>query len=399
MTRALGPIEPVTLPAARGMAVVVSLLVLAIGAGAVSLSRWASDPRRWLFSYLVALVFVISIGIGSLAWLMLQHLTRAVWSVVIRRQLENLTRPLPWLALAFLPVALNLPRLYSWADPVRVAADVELARKSVWLNPTFFNLRAALYLAAWAVLAGLLTRTSARQDQSADPRESARMRATSTWGLALLGVTSSYASFDWLMSLEPHWASTMFGVYLWAGSLVGSLAALILLVLSLRATGWLRKTITIEHLHDLGKLLFSFVVFWTYIAFCQYFLIWYANFPEETGWYITRRSGTWNTLSWALCFGHFAIPFFMLLFRSVRRDPFWLGFLAAWVLVFHYFDLYWVVMPTLLPEDARPDWLDASVVATLVFAAAAVVAWACSARPLVPVGDPRLPESLAFRNS
>jgi hypothetical protein len=191
----------------------------------------------------------------------------------------------------------------------------------------------------------------------------------------------------------------MFGVYLWAGSLVGSLAALILLVLWLRATGWLRKTITVEHLHDLGKLLFSFVVFWTYIAFCQYFLIWYANFPEETVWYITRRSGTWNMLSWALGFGHFAIPFFMLLFRSVRRDPFWPGFLAAWVLVFHYLDLYWVVMPTLLPEGARPDWLDASVLATLVFAAAAVLARACWARPLVPVGDPHLSESLAFRNS
>jgi hypothetical protein len=177
------------------------------------------------------------------------------------------------------------------------------------------------------------------------------------------------------------------------------LAALILLVLSLRATGWLRKTITVEHLHDLGKLLFSFVVFWTYIAFCQYFLIWYANFPEETVWYVTRRSGTWNTLSWALCVGHFAIPFFMLLFRSVRRDPFWLGFLAAWVLVFHYLDLYWVVMPTLLPEGAGPDWFDVSVLATLVFAAAAVLAQSCWARPLVPVGDPRLSESLAFRNA
>src|SRR5208337_2504170 len=136
----------------------------------------------------------------------------------------------------------------------------------------------------------------------------------------------------------------------------------------LRGTGWLRRTITIEHLHDLGKLLFGFVVFWTYIAFCQYFLIWCANLPEETRWYITRRSGTWNTLSWALCFGHCVVPFYLLLFRSIRRDPFWLGLLAAWVLVFHYLDLYWIVMPTLYPEGAQPDWLDASVLATLVLA-------------------------------
>jgi hypothetical protein len=379
--------------------VVLALLAMAIATGTDSLSRWTNDPRRWLFSYLVALVFVVTIGIGALAWLMLQHLTRAVWSVVIRRQVENLTRPLPWLALGFLPIALNLPQVYSWADPSRVAAERALARKTAWLNPAFFNGRAAVYLAVWGVLAGLLARISARQDQTVDPQANRRMRGISAWGLALLGLTSSYASFDWLMSLEPHWASAMFGVYLWAGSLVSSLAAMILLILALRGTGWLRKIVTVEHLHDLGKLLFGFVVFWTYIAFCQYFLIWYTNFPEETVWYITRRTGTWNTLSWALCFGHFLVPFFLLLFRSIRRDVFWLGSIAAWVLVFHYLDLYWVVMPTLYPEGAQPDWQDLSILATLVLAAGAVVARACTARPLVPIGDPHLFESLAFRNS
>jgi hypothetical protein len=136
-----------------------------------------------------------------------------------------------------------------------------------------------------------------------------------------------------------------------------------------------------------------------YIAFCQYLLIWYANLPEETSWYITRRSGFWNTLSWALCFGHFAIPFFMLLFRPVRRDPFWMSVLSSWVLVFHYLDLYWVIMPTLLPVGALPDWLDLSVLAALVLAGIAVVVHSCGARPLVPIGDPHLSESLAFRNS
>ncbi len=398
MTHAPRLSENVSLPGTRGRIMVLVLLALAIGAGAISWSRWASDPRRWLFSYLTALVFVISISIGAVAWLMLQHLTRAVWSVVSRRLLENLTRPLPLLAVGFVPIAVNLPRIYSWADPARVAADPALARKAAWLDPSFFNVRAAVYLALWVVLAGLLARISARQDQTSDPRANDRMRGMSSWGLPLLALTSSFAGFDWLMSLEPHWASTMFGVYFWAGSLVGSLAALILLILALRGTGWLRRTITIEHLHDLGKLLFGFVVFWTYIAFCQYFLIWCANFPEETRWYITRRSGTWNTLSWALCFGHSVVPFYLLLFRSIRRDPFWLGLLAAWVLVFHYLDLYWIVMPTLYPEGAQPDWLDASVLATLVLAVGAVVANACRARPLIPVGDPHLSESLAFRN-
>jgi len=399
MTHARQFSDSVSLPATRGRIVVLVLLALAIGAGAISLSRWATEPRRWLFSYLIALVFVISIGIGSLAWLMLQHLTRAVWSVVSRRVLENLTRSLPLLAVGFVPIAVNLPRIYSWAAPARVATDPALARKAAWLDPSFFNARAAVYLALWALIAGLLARCSARQDQTSDPRANDRMRGMSSWGLPLLALTSSFAGFDWLMSLEPHWASTMFGVYFWAGSLVSSLAALILLILALRRTGWLRKTITIEHLHDLGKLLFGFVVFWTYIAFCQYFLIWCANFPEETVWYITRRSGSWNTLSWALCFGHFTVPFFLLLFRSIRRDPFWLGLLAAWVLVFHYLDLYWIVMPTLYPEAPQPDWLDASVLASLVLAVGAIVAHACRVRPLIPIGDPHLSESLAFRNS
>jgi hypothetical protein len=391
--------EPVSLPADRGQAVVLVLFLLAIGAGALSWSLWASDPRRWLYSYLVAWLFVVTVSIGALAWLMLHHLTRAVWSVVIRRSLENLTRPLPLLALGFVPVALNLPRIYAWSEPGLVAADPSLARKEPWLNPAFFNGRSAFYLVVWSLLSIVLFRISARQDLTADSRAGDRMRGISTWGLALLGLTSSYAAFDWLMSLEPHWASTMFGVYLWAGSLVSSLAALILLLLALRGAGWLRRTVTVEHLHDLGKLLFGFTVFWAYIAFCQYFLIWYANFPEETAWYITRRSGTWNALSWALCFGHFAVPFLLLLFRAIRRDPCWLGFLAAWVLVFHYVDLYWIIMPTLHPKGAQLDWRDASLLAMVSLATSAIIAQACRKRPLVPVGDPYLSESLGFRNS
>ena len=398
MTHASRPLEGVSPPASRGRILVAVLLAGSIGAALVSLSRWSADPKRWLYSYLVALIFVITVSIGALAWLMLQHLTRAVWSVVLRRLLENLTRPLPWLALGFIPIALDLPRIYSWADPARVASDPALARKSAWLDPMFFNIRAALYLAIWALLATLLARISARQDQTADPRSNDRMRAISSWGLVLLGFTSSYAGFDWLMSLDPHWASTMYGVYVWAGSLVSSLAALILLTLALRGSGWLGRTVTTEHLHDLGKLLFGFVVFWTYIAFCQYFLIWCANFPEETVLVHHPPVGDVEHAELGLCFGHFAVPFFLLLFRSIRRDSFWLGFLAAWILVFHYLDLYWLIMPELYPEGAQPDWLDGSVLAALVLASSTIVAHACRTRPVIPIGDPRLSESIAFQN-
>jgi hypothetical protein len=375
-----------------------ALLSLAAVAGLVSATRWSADPRRFAFSYLTALSFVASLGVGSLAWLMIQHVTGAVWSVSLRRLLENLTRPLPWIALLFIPVALNVPRLYAWADPARVRADPDLGRKAVWLNPAFFDVRAALYLAAWAVIAGLLSRASARQDRTGDPALVARMRATSSWGLVLLGLTTSFAGFDWVMSLDPHWSSTVFGVYLWAGSLVGSLAALIVLVLALRTLGELQSLVTVEHLHDLGKLLFSFVIFWAYVAFCQYFLIWYANFPEETGWYVTRRSGAWNTMSWALVFGHFVVPFLLLIPRATKRDPFWLGFVAVWALVFHYVDLYWLIMPASGTGPAGPHWLDALLLLALAFVFGAFVARACRVHPLVPKGDPRLAESIAFRN-
>jgi hypothetical protein len=382
----------------RGRALVAALLTLSVVAGGAAATRWSADPRRFAFAYLTAYTFVASLGVGALAWLMIQHVVGAVWSVSVRRLLENLTRPLLWSALLFLPVALNLDRLYSWANPARVRADPELARKAVWLNPVSFDARAAIYLASWAALAGLLARASMVQDRSEDAALVNRMRATSSWGLIVLGLTTSLAAFDWLMSLDAHWSSTVFGVYFWAGALAASLGALILLVLGLRAAGMLGAMVTVEHLHDLGKLLFSFVIFWAYIAFCQYFLIWYANLPEETGWYVTRRSGAWNTLSWSLVFGHFLVPFVLLLPRATKRDPFWLGFVAAWVLVFHYADLYWLIMPALGPEGIEPRALDAALLLALALCSAAIVARACEVRPLVPTGDPRLAESIAFRN-
>jgi hypothetical protein len=171
------------------------------------------------------------------------------------------------------------------------------------------------------------------------------------------------------------------------------------MVLGFHAGGWLRRTITVEHLHDLGKLLFGFVIFWAYIAFSQYFLIWYADFPEESHWYAVRGSGAWNSLSWSLLFGHFVVPFVLLLFRATKRSPFWLGFIATWVLVFHYVDIYWLIMPALGALGFEPSWLDLAMALTLVSISGAIVARGCQARPLVPVGDPRLAESLAFRNS
>ncbi len=393
--------ESVTLPAVGASVAALVLLLTTVGMGAVAVSYWSVDPSRCAFLYLTALVFVTSVSVGALAWLLILNLTGSVWSVSLRRLLENLTRPLPWMALLFIPIAANLARLYVWADAARVATDPELARKSIWLNPTAFTVRTALYLATWALVAGLLNRGSTRQDQTGDLALVRRMRSTSTWGLIAVALTSSFAASDWVMSLDPHWTSSIFGIYFWAGALVSAPAALILLVLALHAAGRLRQTVTVEHLHDLGKLLFGFVIFWAYIAFSQYFLICYANFPEETRWYVVRRAGDWNTLSWALVFGHFVVPFFLLLPRSMKRNRFWLGFVAAWVLVFHYADLYWLIMPSLRSAGSEPyrhvvAW---PLTSAILCGWGAIVARACRTRPLVAIGDPRLSESIAFRNS
>jgi hypothetical protein len=394
-----------SLPAGKGrafVAVAVTLAILAcfsVMAGVIAgESSWV-EPHRLALSYLSAFVFVASISVGALAWVMIHHLTGAVWSVVVRRLLENLTRPLPWIAVLFCPIALNLNKIYPWADGSRSTGDPELARKAAWLNPTFFTVRAAIYFAVWVLVSGLLIKWSARQDLTSDPAEERRMKATSAWGLALLGVTTSFAATDWLMSLDPHWTSTMFGVYFWAGSLVSSLAALVLLIVGFHGGGWLRDTISVDHLHDLGKLLFGFVIFWAYIAFCQYFLIWYADFPEEAHWYAARRIGIWNRVSWSLVFGHFVVPFVVLLFRGTRRSPFWLGVMTAWLLVFHYVDVYWLIMPASGSGTVKPHWLDGALVLTLAFSSGAIVALACRARALVPIGDSRLAESISFRNS
>lgn len=391
-------VDPVTLPEGGGRAWVAGAAAVAVLAGLASAAGAVSDPKQFAFSYLTAFAFVLSLAVGGLFWVMLHHLTGAGWSVVVRRFLEHFARALPWMALLFLPLVWGTTRLYEWSDATRCASDPVWLAKRAWFRVSFFWARSAVYLAAWAVLGPWLARLSARQDRTGDPGLTFRMQAVSAPGMILLGLTTTFAAFDWLMSLDYRWYSTIFGVYFWVNSILGSLAALTLVVLGFRASGFLRRTVTTEHLHDLGKLLFAFTILWAYVAFSQYFLIWYANQPEETAWFLRRRSGGWNGLSWLLLFGHFVVPFALLLPRAAKRSPAWLGLVAAWVLAVDYLDFYWLVMPELHAEGARPHWLDLAALAAVGSAFAAVVARACARHPLVPVGDPRLVESLVFRN-
>jgi hypothetical protein len=270
--------------------------------------------------------------------------------------------------------------------------------KAPYLNVTFFLIRAGLFFAIWSFIALLYYRGSRDQDATGDPAVSARLRRFAGPAIIVLALTQSFASIDWIMSLTPHWYSTMFGVYFFAGSFVGFIALLSVVAVAMRRAGLLETVITAEHLHDVGKLLFGFTAFWAYIAFSQFFLIWYANLPEETTWYRARLEGSWMMVSAFIMAGHFGLPFFYLMGRDVKRKGWTLALGGAWMLAMHFVDLYWLVMPTLHPEGLRPSLLDVAALVTVGGCFVAAASWLMRRQALVPVRDPRLAESLAFEN-
>jgi hypothetical protein len=277
-------------------------------------------------------------------------------------------------------------------------SDPLIQGKVAYLNAPFFAIRCVLYLSAWILLARFYLRNSLRQDTTADPSLTAQMRRWSGPSLILFALTVNFAAFDWLMSLDAHWFSTIFGVYYFAGCAVAIFAALPLAVVWLQRNGYLAPQVTTEHYHDLAKLLFGFIFFWAYIAFSQYLLIWYANIPEETGWFYVRQHGGWQYVSLLLIFGHFLIPFLGLMSRSVRRHRPTLVFWCVFMLAMHWIDLFWLVMPTASPDSAVPAATD--ILCLLGVGAlwlASVLRVAPSVR-LLPTGDPHLQDSLAFHN-
>jgi hypothetical protein len=377
--------------AAAGIGLLALLAAFALGGR----GEGAGAARVWS-AYWVAWLYWLTLAVGGLFFVLLQHVTRAGWSVAVRRLAEHWAATLPLFALLFVPAAFGAGELFPWMG-AEAAHDPLVAGKRIFLNTGAFYARSALYLAVWGLLAWWLRRTSIRQDATGDPAATRRLQAVSAPGLVAFALTLTFAAFDWVMSLDPHWYSTIFGVYLFAGSTMGILALLILLGIALERRGPLAGMITTEHFHDLGKLLFAFVVFWAYIGFSQYMLIWYANLPEETIWYKHRLEHGWEAVTLALVLGHFALPFFLLLSRDLKRRRATLGAAALWLLVMHYVDLYWLVMPA-LSESFRPHWLDLVTLLAVGGLALGAFGWLVRRPALVPLGDPRLPESLSFEN-
>lgn len=409
-----------------------------LGVGVIGMllaALWAvffveSPVVRFSKAYMVSYIFVLSIALGGLFFVFVQHLTRAGWSVAVRRPAEAFAANLAWLWVFFLPILLllvtgRMGEIFHWADlhhleelgPAGVAEAHLIAKKSAYLNVGFFLIRAVIYFVAWALLGLIFWRASTRQDASGDVRITERLQTLAAPTAIIFGITITFAAFDWMMSLNPTWFSTMFGVYFFAACCTSGFAALIVTCVILQRAGRLRGIITTEHYHDLGKLLFAFgMVFWAYIAFSQYMLIWYANLPEETTFFLARQAGAWVWFSLALLFGHFAIPFLLLLSRHPKRSHF-LVIGAIWMAFFAWLDLYWLIMPELpigfLPElnsynefteltrDVTTNllsplnWL---LLASFLGFFAAFTARNLRGNLLVPARDPRLKESLAFEN-
>lgn len=380
----------------------VSAIGFAVGAigVAATLVGTMSDPTQAFGSYLFAFLLFLSLALGSLFFVLLHHITAARWGVTVRRIAEAAMSTLPLFAILFVPLVFGLTHLFEWLGP-EAATDEVIQGKAGYLNLTFFSIRAVLYFVIWSGLAIYMSRKSVAQDKGDGAASLAAMKTASAPAMALFGLTITFAAFDWVMSLSPHWFSTIFGVYFFAGAIQGALALLIVVTMLLQRGGLLHGIVTIEHYHDLGKLLFGFTIFFAYIGFSQYFLIWYANIPEETFWYLARWEHGWAPVSLGMIFFAFALPFVWLLTRHAKRNlgPLLVG--ALLVLAGRVFDLYWLVMPSLDHHQHGPQvtWMNFTAVLGIGGMFVGLLALRLAKHPLIPVGDPHLRSSLDFENA
>ncbi|CAN5404734.1 hypothetical protein BH09VER1_BH09VER1_09490 [soil metagenome] len=369
------------------VAAVAFALLLTVGA--------VLNPRQFAFSYLFAWLFFFTIAVGAQFWTILHHAVDAEWSVVVRRQLENIGALIVPLVILFLPLIFFAPQLWSWMSPAH-SQDPLLVEKRAYLNVPFFWLRTVVYLACFTTGAILLRRYSIAQDREGAPHYTMLNRRVSFACGIPFALCLTFASVDWIMSLDFRWSSSIWGVYLFSGAVLAALALLIVVVTALRPAGL--SVVTLEHYHIMGKLVLSFTIFWAYIAYSQYVVIWYANIPEETSYFLVRTTGSWWALSQFLVVGSFFIPFLVLLFRKTKRRPALLCALAAWLLLMHGLDLYIIILPCLHPGTARPSVWDFVSLLALGSILAVVFLKRLGDSALYPVRDPRLAQSLALKD-
>lgn len=371
----------------------VPLVVMALGGLGVALG-FLTDSRQLGFSYLTSFMFYLSLCLGGLFLVLLHHLFDAHWSVPIRRITEALACMAPYLLVLFLPVAILAPKLYAWMDPAK--ADHALHAKSGYLNVTFFYIRIVLVFGIWTFLSWRLRHWSLKQDKSGAAECTHRMRRISAAGIFLFAVSLTIAAIDWMKALQHQWFSTMYGVYYFAGSVWLTLATVYALTLWLRQAGPLREVVQRRTLKDIGTLMLAFTVFYAYIHFSQYLIIWNANLPEETFWYAMREKGYWWAVSMVLVFGHFVLPFLLLLRIDFKLRLIVMLPLGAWAWLMHYLDMSFNVLPVIHLENFPWHWTDAACFLFLGGAFAYLFFKNLAKYPIYPQKDPRLKECLTI---
>ncbi|HEX7528021.1 MAG TPA: hypothetical protein VF425_02855 [Thermoanaerobaculia bacterium] len=369
-------------------------LVVGVLFAVVSLAGLASDPAQFFRSYLVAFADVLGVALGSLAILMLHHMSGGAWGLVIRRILEASSRTIPLLALFAVPLFFGLRHLYPWADPGRVAADEILRHRAIYMNPTGVAIRLAVCLLLWAVFAQALSRMSKRQDDAPDPGLERKMQLVAAPGLALYCLLVTVMSVDLLMSLDAHWFSAIIGVYVVGGQALSGLAFTLVVCLFLARKGPMQDVLQPRHVHDLGKLLLAFTMLWAYFALSQFLIIWSGNLPEEIGFFHDRLTGGWGAVSLALALFHFAVPFVFLLSRNFKRDLGKLVWIAGLLLFMRWVDVFWLVSPAFHPGRLSFHWLDLTTPVALFGIWLWEFARQLSGRSLLPVNDPALAVAL-----
>ena len=375
----------------RALAVgAVALVVCVIGA--------FFDPAQFFRAYLTAYQFYLGLGLGCWVILMLYHLTGGAWGFLIRRILEAAMRTLPLLAVLFIPVACGVTYLYPWADPEVVAGNRALQYNHIYLNKEFFWGRAALYFVSWILLALILDSWSRQQDQTGDLRLARKNRLLSAPALVVYGATITFGSVDWVMSLQAPFHSTIFGPYYASGQILSGQALAIVVLAWLAYRPPLNQIIALETLNDLGNLLFTFLIIWAYMTYFQFMLIWIADLRDEVVWYLPRSRGGWQWVAWALFVFHFAVPFFLLLMRDIKRNPKALGQVAALILVMHLVFSYFQIMPPFWGTTIADHWMDFLTPFAVGGLWVAYFLWQFRRRPLLAVNDPNRGHTAELRH-
>jgi hypothetical protein len=369
-----------------------------LGIGLIlSILAYLYEPVRSAYNNVILLEFLSSVGVGSLFLISLEYIVGAVWSTPFRRIFEILSSVLLILPLVALPVYFHAHDLFHWTHLDVVAADEILQQKSPYLNMTFFTIRIVAYFVIWILFHLLITRNSRKQDESRDPKLTKLNTKLSAIFLPLFALTLTFSSIDWMMSLEPHWFSTIFGVYYFAGTFLTAVAVGTFLIIWLNEKGFLVKGIGKDHYYSLGALLFGFINFWAYIAFSQFLLIWYANLPEETYWFLQRWEGSWMYFSIFLVIIHFIIPYFALLSQPSKMNPKTLKIMSVVIIFAHIFDLYWIVMPTFSKSGFVFGWIEIAFILLGLGTIGVIFSLRAKNQNLVAIGDPRLKRGIDFR--